>query len=443
MKSNLLVFLIFGAILGLIVLVGVYRASEVPDLTEEKNIPAKTVYTHKLVKEKQTIQEAFYGLIEPTSRVDMAFQISGRVTQLGSKKNTQLDEGQRVKKDQVIAKLEHDRYEAQLTSALASKEQASASKAAAEAQIADAIARLDDAKLERGRVASLYGKNAATKRELERSDLAVKLAKAAVETANAGKLQAIAEFDAAEAARLVAAVNLKDTTLLSPIDGTVAYVPSELGQMVTPADNVVTIVDINKVNLVVGVVERKLGLLHLNQEVEVVVEALRSSPINRNEESATQQTVSRKGIIKVIPPIADDKTGLFNVEIEIDNADRTLRPGMIGKAEINVREIEAYAIPVTAAKKRGNRVTVFMAQPQQNGEQVLAKQVDFEPLYINRDAYLTTVLPGNSDECVVQGMLSLVDGQPIKVVDNPGSGNDHIKPSIMITAKENAPAATQ
>ena len=441
MNSRHLVYLIFGLILGLILLVGAYRASEVPNLEETKQTDAEAVYAQPLKRQRQEIRETFYGLIEPSTRVDMAFQISGRITQLGNTKANELDEGLRVRKGEVIAKLEHDRYEAQLSSAIASKEQAAASKAAAEATITDANARLEDAQLERNRVDSLYKKNAATKRELERADLAVKLAQAAVETANAGKLEAIAAYDTAEAARLVAAVNLKDTMLLSPINGTVAYVPSELGQMVTPSDNVVTIVDINNVDLVVGVVERKLGLLRVGQLVNVEVEALRSSPLRPGTDSVENQTIHRKGRVAVIPPIADDKTGLFNVEIEIENQDRLLRPGMIGKAEIVVRQLNAYAVPIAAGRRLDDRVTAFIVQEQ--ADQPIAKKITFEPDFIRGDAYLVADLPAEANQIIVEGVTGLTDGQPITIISQPTADNQTVKPSVTISASENAAPKAQ
>ncbi|QQE11801.1 efflux RND transporter periplasmic adaptor subunit [Planctomycetota bacterium] len=433
MKARLLIFSIFGGFILIVVCIGYLRSGQSYEMQEPRVKNAVPVASVNITKQPHVIKESFFGLIEPDSRVDMGFQITGRITQLGEEKGiANLNSGQRVKKGEVIARLEQDRYVAQLASAEASRQQATALIAASKAMITDAEARLNDAVLERDRVVRLQKSNAATQRELERSQLSVTLAQVAVENAKAKELEAKAQLESAEASKSVASVNLRDTTLVSPIDATVATVPAELGQMVSPTDNVATLVDINNVNLAIGVVERKLGLLKLGQEVDVYIEALRNGYGDRE---AGADLIYRKGLVTTIPPMAADATGLFNVDIEIDNSDGSLRPGMIGRADVRIRTVNAYAIPADAVRKKGNRIIAFVVDENLESGTAVAKRLELMPDYMDNEFYLITEMPEKEMTLITEGNSMLVDGEVVKLAEEKG-GSLNKQNSIYITASE-------
>lgn len=398
MASRLRIILVFAAVMGFIALVALYRSLTAPDVsTQVEADRAALVRTAPLQRRHHPVIETFYGLIEPHAEVELAFQITGRLADLHG-----LDEGDRVRKGQTLAALEPKRFEASLYQAEARGEQAKADLAAAQARVTDAEARVADAELELKRLEQLQAGDAAKQREVDKARLAVSIAKAALESARSGLSAASANYDATRAAVDLARINLEDATLLSPIDGYVAHLPAEVGEMVNPGQLVFRLVDLHAVKLVVGVVERKLPTLKVGQKVDVDVRALASLGGLEAE---------RTGEVAVIPPAADGMTGLFNVEIRIANDDELLKPGMIGKAIVHVKTIEAVVIPADAVSPTDAGPTAYFLA---GGK---AERHFLEPLLVDKDAYLVADAPAGVEALIVEGQNRLRDGQTVKVVD--------------------------
>lgn len=419
MKSRLLIILVFAGVLGLVALVGVYRASQVEPPSAPVSAAAKPVRYQTLERRSHAVTESFYGLIEADTRVDLAFQIPGRIQQLGPVPGQKLEPDHRVQQGDVVARLAPERYEAQLAAARSQKAEAQAALAAAAAEITEARARLADAQQDQQRISSLLAANSATPRELDKANLAVDLAQAALERALAREASAQAAFRSAEAAEQVAQVNLEDATLIAPLDASVAQVDVELGTMIQPGQRVLSLVDLDRVNLVVGVVERKLPLLKVGQPVAVEVLAL--SHDAARAPGVADASSRREGRVSVVPPAADPVTGLFNVEIELANDDLALRPGMVGRADVEVLRVDAIAVPMAAARRQGDRATAYFADvvSTPEGDRTIARRVTFRPLAVAEDVYLVDAMPGDFARVIVEGQQGLADGQTINLIDAP------------------------
>lgn len=434
MKSRIAIILCF--IVGLVLVAGIaaFRSSGLRDKIAPPVIRPAVVRCAPLQERPYSVTESFHGLIQANVRIDMAFQIAGRLSQLGATKDKTIKEMDAVEPGQVLAQLEPLRYEAAVQEANAKMEEAKAAQDTATAQIADAKARMDDAASELERLKKMSAAGAANPREIEKAQTAVKLAQAQMDTARAKLGAASAVYDSAQATGKVANVNLQDATLKSPIRGLVAAVPVDVGQMVTPAQPIITLVDLSKVKLVVGVVERKLPLLKKDQKVQVEVQAL-ASGVDAAKALKGDATM-REGTITIVPPAADPATGLFNVEIELANADGRLRPGMIGKAVVCVSEKKAIAIPAEAATRAGDQYFAFfvgdgyeaglnLGQLGRSAISVpttVAHRVAFKPVMIDRDFYLLTDLPEGFDRLIIEGQARLADGQTVRVIEPIASG---------------------
>lgn len=428
-KVRLLVILVFAA-----ALLGVAGAAtlRVRQTRAEAVVPVikpAVVRAEPLQTQNYAVREAFYGLIEANARVEMAFQIAGRITQLGPTPTQKLVENDTVTTGQVLAMVEPERYDAAHKAALAKASEAKAAADMVRATVEQAQARLGDARLELERAVKLAAGGAAHKREVEKAELAVKLASAELDSATAQLAAAQATYDSAQASAQMALVNMQDATLKAPMESLVAAIPVELGQMVQPGQPVINLVDIRKVRLVVGVVERKLPLLKQGQRVRVEVEALSSQA--RVMQDAEKLAKPREGRVTIVPPAADPVTGLFRVEVELPNDDGLLRPGMVGKAMVTVMEKTAIAIPAEAVIKSGDRYwAYFVADGYQTGLDLgvigkatldvpspVARRVEFTPTAIDRDHYLLADAPVGLDRLIVEGQTRLSDGQPVTVID--------------------------
>ncbi len=429
MKSRLLIILVFVSLLGGLYAVAALRARQAKELETPPIIKPAVVRCAPLEERQYEAKESFWGLIQAHARVDMAFQITGRVAQLGAARDEPLVENQRIRKGDEIARLEPERYQAAVDQARAEIKGAKASMNSAQALADHAQAKLEDAEYELDRFKQLAQGQAANVREVEKAELAVKLAIADKDGAEANLASSEASYAGSRAALSMANVNLQDATLRAPMDATVAAIPTEVGQMVTPAQPVVTLVDLTKVKLVAGVVERKLPLLRRGQKVSIEVQALMAQSKLISDSASVGRP--REGIVTVVPPAADPVTGLFNVEIELDNDDELLYPGMVGRATITVLEKTVLAIPASAATRSGNQAwAYFVRRGYQTGLSLgalgqarlvvpapIATRVMFKPDAFDRDYYLLLEAPAGLEQLIVEGHNRLTDGQTVNVVN--------------------------
>ena len=426
MKSKLVILLVFVAVIGGVGLVGHIRAQQESQTQEPSVVPPAPVRCVSLERRPYQVKESFYGIIEANAMVDMAFQIAGRVMQLGPSSKQPLTENQKVLKGDVIALLEPTRYEAAVEQTDAAVDEARAAMDAAQAGLAQAQVRLEDAQRELERFRSLALRNAANSREVEKAEVDLKIAQAQLDSSKAQLAAALAEYKSARAAHIMANVNLQDSVLKAPMDATVAAIPAEVGQMAPAGQTVVTLVDTTRVNLVLGVVESRLPLLRQGQQVMVEVRALHAQ--SKLLSDSTALAGPRSGTVTVVPPAADSQTGLFNVEVELDNKDGSLRPGMVGKATIVVMEKQAVAIPAGAATRSGDRAWAFfvdkglrtgldlgaLGSVAVDVPTTVAKRVWFDPIAFDKDYYLVEEPPQGLELLIVEGQTRLRDGQTVR-----------------------------
>ncbi len=204
----------------------------------------------------------------------------------------------------------------QLTVALDSRDLAAAlAQAAAEANKAKVQLSNAAAKLERTR--SLVGKHFVSRQDLD--------------DAVAARSQADAGYAAAEAAVDYDRVKLSEAQILSPLDGTVVYQGFAPGEMVSPGQTVLTVVDTRHLYARVDVDETRIGGVALGAPAVVTTIgepprelAGRVSEIGRYADFATQRDVTRGR--------QDIRT--FRVKVEVDDPSGVLKPGMTVEVRI-------------------------------------------------------------------------------------------------------------
>ena len=187
-----------------------------------------------------------------------------------------------------------------------------------------------------------------------------------------GKQIADADLDLARADVMKAEKELRDTKILAPFDGTVALEDIEIGKMVSPGQNLLTLIDISQVKIVVTVSELDITKLSEGSHVEIIIDSLPGKPC--------------MGKVATVGLKADDATRTYPVEIIVTNEGEILLPGMISRVTIATKEPkEVIMIPKTAvASKKGQMVTYVMNQGkveqrrvhlgQEQGEQVIVEK---------------------------------------------------------------------
>jgi HlyD family secretion protein len=240
------------------------------------------------------------GTLSALVTVQVGSQVSGRIAELNA------DFGQRVKKGQVIAKLDQRMFAAQA-------EQGRANQAAAVGDLAKARAQSEEAEHKLQRSQALAAQNLISKAELDAAVTADKAARAAVAAATGNRSQAAAGYHQAQ-------VNLGYTTIVSPINGIVISRNVDVGQTVAAslqAPTLFTIAeDLGKMQVHAAVSEADVGRLESGMTATFVVDAYPDRKF--------------KGVIRQIrdAPQTLQNVVTYDAVVDVDNGDARLKPGM-------------------------------------------------------------------------------------------------------------------
>jgi HlyD family secretion protein len=240
------------------------------------------------------------GTVSARVTVQVGSQVSGRIAALHA------DFGSRVKKGQVIARLDPRLFEA-------TAEQSAANRNAAAADLEKARAELEAAERTLERATKLAEQKLVSKAELDTASTGAKAARAAVASA-------LGKGSQATAAHHQARVNLGYTTIRSPIDGVVISRNVDVGQTVAAslqAPTLFTIAeDLGKMQVHTAVSEADVGRLAPEMPATFTVDAYPDHKFT--------------GVIRQIrdAPQTLQNVVTYDAVIDVDNADMRLKPGM-------------------------------------------------------------------------------------------------------------------
>ncbi len=274
--------------------------------------------------------------------INIAARISGQVQKLLVKDN------QLVHAGDPLLELDKKELEARLSAAEADLSAARAGVEAGESDVTAALSRLKLSEIELGRAKQLNKEGVLAKADLDTATNGQLQAKAAYDqsvarlgsTKKGGSLgAAVAKVQQAEASLALATLNLSYTTILSPIDGIVSRRSVESGQMVTPMAPLMAIVDLADVWIVANYKEDQLEGIKLGQKATVKVDSYGSKHFDAEVASIGAATGSK---FALIPP--DNASGNFvkvvqrvPIILHFKNLQQTgleVRPGM--SAEVTI-----------------------------------------------------------------------------------------------------------
>jgi HlyD family secretion protein len=304
--------------------------------------------------------ELFYSGTIETTQARLSFQVPGRISMVD------VQEGQAVKKEQIIAELDRADFEAryeqaranldraqkvkqQLETALAiSKNTLPAEVSRAEAALKSARDSMMDAGKNYRRFEELFRKEVVTEKERDTMKLQYDVAKSRVVEGESllrlarGNLERIdsardeiataeAQIDVARASLAQAAVQLGYTRLKSPLDGVVTSRNIEPGETVNVGREVITISDLHRVDLKIFVDETVIGKVKPGQKVEVTIDTFPGKVYN-----GTISFVSPEGEFtpKIIQTQKERVKLVYLVKVSISNPDYDLKAGMPADARI-------------------------------------------------------------------------------------------------------------
>ena len=299
-------------------------------------------------------KDLFYSGTIETTQAKLSFQVPGRVVKVN------VQEGQSVKKDQIIAQLDRIEYEARYDQARANLSRAKKSKQQletvldinkktlpaevdrAEANVKTATDNLKDAEKNYQRFEELFEKGVVSEKERDSMKLNFEVAQSKLAEAesslklaqgNLGRIDAakqdvevaVPQIDATKATAKQASIQLDYTLLRSPMNGVVTSRNIEPGETVTPGREIITIADLSRVDLKIYVDETQIGKVKPNQEAEVTVDTFPGKVYN-----GVVSFVSPEGEFtpKIIQTKKERVKLVYLVKISIVNPNFELKSGM-------------------------------------------------------------------------------------------------------------------
>ena len=209
--------------------------------------------------------------------------------------------------------------------------------------------------------------------------------------------QAKYEHEHQKAAYELAELDLKYTSIRTPISGVVSERLVKVGNMILQNQPVFHVSGLNPLIAVLHIPERHLSKLRVGQKAQLKVDALEDDYFT--------------GAIKRISPIVDPATGTVKVTVEAKDPSDRLRPGMFARIEIIYDVHTASTLALKDAIISEDREScVFVVQDS------VAYRRDVTLGYINTThvEILQGLVPG--DTIVTTGKGSLKDSSTVDIV---------------------------
>lgn len=275
------------------------------------------------------------GYVVARRRAVVSAKIQGRLAEL------RVEEGSRVRRDDVIARLESDDFAAQV-------ERAEAQVLRAEADLAERLRLL-------GMAERLHHEGVVSSDDREAAESRVRIAEASVAQAQAEKTLSEAQFG--------------DTLIRAPFTGTVVRKMAEVGESVAPippgvnistaSGAIVALADLDTLEVEADVSESNVARLTDGQPAEVVVEAF---PERRYP-----------AVLRQVIPTADRTRATVMVKVTIVEKDRDLKPEMSARVTFLADGVEpipvepgdsepVLLVPTAALVSRDGRLVAFVIE---------------------------------------------------------------------------------
>lgn len=281
------------------------------------------------------------GYVTARRMATVSAQITGTLTEV------LIDEGFKVKKGQVLARLEDTGLKAGLAAA-------EAQVRTAEANLGQLRAQLAQAQADERRQAELNASGMTTRQSREQASTAVKTVSAQLE---AGQRQ----VEAAQAQVRQARVNFDYATVRAPFDGIVTARAAQVGEIISPLSagggftrtGVGTIVDMDSLEVNVDVNEAYIAQVKPDMPCEAVLDAYPDWKIPAH-------------VVAVIPS-ADRGKATVKVRVALDQKDERVVPDMgvrvsflAAKPKADAKPVPGVLVPPEAIVERDGAQVVFV-----------------------------------------------------------------------------------
>jgi len=287
--------------------------------------PPRQVRVLEAVEQRVARTVVATGTLAAEDQVVVGTKVPGRLAEIA------VDMGTRVRRGQVVARLDASDYRLRVEQAAAALQQARV-RLGLEATGTDervdleqtsivrqARAVLEEAKLTRDRSRKLMEQDLIARAQLDTAEANLKVAEGRYHDALEEVRNRQALLSQRRSELELARQQLADTAMASPIDGAVAIKQASVGEYLAAGAPVATVVRLHPLRLRVNVPEREAADVRTGQAVRLTVEG--------------DPTVYQGRVVR-LSPIVQEQNRTLSVEAEIPNERALLKPGAFARADI-------------------------------------------------------------------------------------------------------------
>lgn len=276
------------------------------------------------------LEHRFSGTVRADNQVDIYSEISAPVVRVA------VEDGDYVEAGAPLAYLRDTQFRDQLRQSEAALQMAQADARRAEAILSEARTRLE-------RTEVLVERQYQSQQDLQ-------ALQAEVASAEAGLEQARARIAQAEANVAEQNEALRRTVVRAPVSGHVGQRNIEVGMRVDPSTRLATIGNLNQVRVRIPIADEMLDRISPGQAALIAL-------------SGSEDDLIR-GVVSRISPFLQAGSFTAQADIDIDNRDGRLRPGMFVEVDVHYGESQqATLIPLSALYEnpKTGRMGVYVA----------------------------------------------------------------------------------
>jgi len=327
------------------------------------------------IKQIKEVRE-FTGTVYPIYQYIISPKVSGRVIEITKRI------GDWVNKGEIIALLDDAEYQQSVLEAQANLRISKASLTESESQFELARQELE-------RVRSLQEKGISSSSELDSASTSYEAQKSRLELARAQVQQREAALKSAE-------IRMDYTVLYATEPGFIGERYVDEGSLLSPNSPLVLVVGIDSVIVQATIIEKDYGRIKVGQSAEIEVDAFPETTFT--------------GKVARIAPVLEEASRVAKMEVEVENKDHILKPGMFAIARVVLQEREsAQVIPIEAMIKNNGTDGIFIVEKDAASGMDIAR---FYPVEtgISTEMEIEIISPEIKGPVVILGQHLLRDG---------------------------------
>ena len=278
---------------------------------EEGVVP---VHVQRVEQDRIPITASAVGTTVSHARATPGTRIMGRVAEVG------FSEGDRVKRGQVLVRIENQDL-------LARRRQAESARQ-------EARAVLENAEKNVQRLRNLFQEKAVSQQALDEAETGYARARAGVAATEEGILEVEA--------------NLRYSAVESPLDGVIVQKLVQPGDMAAPGTPLFAVEQQDPIEVTLEVSERDLPHVEVGREVVVEIVALKGA------------AATRTGRVQALIPAADPGSRTFRVKVVVPNPGGAIGSGMFARVQFPKGERPALLVPASAVVRQGQLEGVYV-----------------------------------------------------------------------------------